>query len=111
MAAYAKQANDKSLIRMATELKIRAERRAGEMLIESKLKGDRHTGYGDQKSDYRCVSPIPTLAEIGISRNQSSRWQKLAAVPETQFEQAVQAALEVAGEVTTEVIIAVREQR
>jgi hypothetical protein len=44
---------------------------------------------------------IQSLAEMGISGKQSSRWQKLAAVPDDQFEQAVAAAKEVAGEVTT----------
>mgnify|MGYP003377696762 CR=1 FL=1 len=49
------------------------------------------------------VPPVKekTLADIGISKNESSRWQKLAAVTDKQFEHAVAAAKEVAGEVTT----------
>jgi hypothetical protein len=42
-----------------------------------------------------------TLVALGITANQSSRWQKLAAIDEVRFEQAVAAAREVAGEVTT----------
>jgi hypothetical protein len=36
--------------------------------------------------DYRGAE---TLAELGISRDQSSQWQRLAAIPEREFEQAV----------------------
>jgi len=45
------------------------------------------------------------LSDYGISYDQSSRWQKLAAVPEDQFEQAVLAAKEIAGEVTTAALL------
>ena len=88
MAAYARQANDTELVEWATEIKVRAERRAGEMLAAMNLQP------GPKKDN-------TTLVSIGVSANQSSRWQKLAAVPEDQFEQAVAAAKEVAGEVTT----------
>ena len=41
MAAYARQAKDIELIRMATEIKVRAERRAGELLREMAETGQR----------------------------------------------------------------------
>lgn len=106
MIAYARQAADRDMLRWATEIKVRAERKAGEMLAEAKATGGRHSGSGDQKSESRRAIPIPTLADIGISASQSSRWQKLAAVPETQFEQAVAAALEIAGEVNLGTVMA-----
>ena len=95
MAAYARQAKDTELVQWATEIKVRAERRAGQMLAEMDLKpGVKPIGH--------TIGPITqTLADIGISKNESSRWQKLAAVTDTQFEEAVAAAKEVAGEVTT----------
>lgn len=96
MAAYARQAKDTQLVEWATEIKVRAERRAGEMLAEM----PKHNGGNPNLSHDTTGSP-PTLESLGVTRDQSSRWQKLAAVPEEQFEQAVAAAKEVAGEVTT----------
>lgn len=87
------------LILWATEIKVRAERRAGEMLSGmEKCKG------GDPSRlshDVMGVDRPPTLSEMGIHRNESSRWQALAAMPEEHFETAVATAKESAGQVTT----------
>ena len=65
----------------AAELKLRAERKAGEMLAEMKLHG------GDRRSD---VSGDRTrLEDLGISKDQSSRWQLLARVPAKLFDEFV----------------------
>lgn len=103
MAAYARQAKDTEMIQWVTEIKVRAERRAGQMLAEMPK------ARGELKNVSRShdVTAIKTLSEIGITKNESSRWQKLAAIPETQFEQAVNAAKEVAGEVTTAAMLRV----
>jgi len=96
MAAYAKQAKDPELIQWATEIKVRAERRAGQMLSEIELsEGGRPTE--NQSHDATGF----TLKQLGINKHQSSRWQKLAGVTDEKFEQAVSAAKEIAGEVTT----------
>ena len=98
MAAYARQAKDTELVQWATEIKVRAERRAGQMLAEMpKAKG----GNPNLPTSNTMVPVEKTLSDIGITKNESSRWQKLAAVTDTQFEEAVAAAKEVAGEVTT----------
>ena len=31
----------------------------------------------------------PKLADLGVSKDQSSRWQKLAEIPEAQFEKSI----------------------
>jgi hypothetical protein len=110
MAAYARQAKDTELVQWATEIKVRAERRAGQMLAEM----PKATGKSGQFTGGNIVVPPvkeKTLADIGITKNESSRWQKLAAVSESQFEEAVSAAKEVAGEVTTAAMLrATKEQ-
>lgn len=50
-----------------------------------------------------------TLSEIGITKNESSRWQKLANIDDAKFEEAVTAAKEVAGEVTTAFMLRVEK--
>ena len=107
MAAYARQAQDKELLQWATEIKVRAERRAGEMMRDM----EKNTGNKGQFTGSTIVVPPapPTLAEMGISKNESSRWQKLAAVSDEKFEEAVSAAKEVAGEVTTAYLLKVEK--
>ena len=44
---------------------------------------------------------MPTLAEIGVTPMQSSRWQSLAGMSDEHFEAAVATAKDTAGQVTT----------
>ena len=79
------------MVNWASEIKVRAERKLGEMLVESAAKGTRatqgsHTGNqhtvgnvanndisnDDAWPDPPAPKPV-TLAEIGITRDQSSR--------------------------------------
>lgn len=98
MAAYARQAKDTELIQYATEIKVKAERRCGEL-----LSGMDRAAVGDNQfsrsSDAATTSP--TLADMGLTKDQSSRFQKLAAMPLDVFEAAVETAKEAVGEVTT----------
>lgn len=67
------------------EIKLRAERRAGEMLGETELsKGGEWEHKEHQLHD---VTGALTLEDLGISKIQSHRWQLEAGVPEEQFEQ------------------------
>jgi N6-adenosine-specific RNA methylase IME4 len=90
MQAYAKQAKDTSLITQATEIRMRAERRAGELLRETADTKQRHSGHGDQKTGSQAATP--KLKDLGINKTQSSRWQNLAALPKEQFEAKVESA-------------------
>lgn len=98
MRAYAAQAKNKQLEVDAAEIRIRAERRLGQLIAEQKAteglnQGGRPPEKTGSKSEPVSVArqeapaqPVPTLAEAGIDKKLSSRAQKLAAVPEDQFE-------------------------
>jgi N6-adenosine-specific RNA methylase IME4 len=75
MRLYARQAQDHELLWWAAEIKVRAERRAGELLPDLIEHG------GD-----KARSQVATLRELGISKSESSRWQQAAAYPEPDFE-------------------------
>lgn len=110
MAAYARQARDQDLIAWATEIKIRAERKCGEMLKEGAKNGTRAGRGRAEKEMSHDTTFVPTLPDIGISRDQSSRWQKLADMPEEHFETAVATAKEHAGQVTTAHMLRVADE-
>jgi hypothetical protein len=82
MQAYARQAKDTTLIMQATEIRMRAERRAGELLIDMAKRDERPRGRKKE-------SHVATLSTIGVSKTQSSRWQKLAALDADKFEHQV----------------------
>lgn len=100
MAAYARQAKDTELIQFATEIKVRAERKCGEMLAATEM-NDGGRPSKNQSDDTTGLSTTPTLADMGITKDQSSRYQQLAAMPDEHFETAVATAKNSAGEVTT----------
>ena len=86
LKAAAKVAKNKSAEMQMAEVRIRAERRLGEMLREQpKAKaspGNQYTGpvpTGNQSNP-------PTLADMGIDKKLSSRSQKIAAIPDDEFE-------------------------
>lgn len=97
-AAYARQAKDRDLILWATDIKVRAERRCGELLRNT----DRApAGRPAANPSNRATNSPPTLADMGLTRDESSRYQQLAAMPADHFETAVATAKATAGEVTT----------
>ena len=88
---YAKQAKNRQMEVDAAEIRIRAERRLGELLKEMpKAKGGAEKGVGRRGKQCGSVSEphstTPTLADQGIDKKLSSRAQKLAAIPEKTFE-------------------------
>lgn len=70
---YARSAKDRKMEAFAIEIRLRAERRAGEMLIEAAARGERRGRGGDQRSMSRAsdVDLTPTIKEIGLTRNWS----------------------------------------
>ena len=97
-----KQAKESpEVIRKAEEIKLRAERRAGELLKETVKHG------GDRKSKkIKSSSQATNLKNMGITPDQSSRWQKIANIPEEKFENY----LEVEKELSTSGAIRVARQ-
>jgi|ETNvirenome_6_85_1030632.scaffolds.fasta_scaffold18740_3 N6-adenosine-specific RNA methylase IME4 len=95
MRAYARQAKNKGLEVDAAEIRMRAERRLGELIKAQKATVGLASGGqrgGRKKKDGSREEPAnapPTLAEAGIDKKLSSRAQKLAAVSEAQFESMV----------------------
>lgn len=67
---------------IATEIKLRSERKAGAFLQETELnKG------GNPNLTKDIMSPVaPTLKELGIKPQESKRWQRIANIPEEKFE-------------------------
>jgi hypothetical protein len=81
--AYAEAAKlGTAAINHATEVKLRAERRAGEMLREMAKRGER-AGLGRPSNKGRTA---PFLSDLGISVHESKAWQRVADVPEPEFE-------------------------
>lgn len=86
MQAYGRMAKDRTLEIDASEIRIRAERRLGEMLAAQDLNKGGRPIIAETGRQSRPVPSAPTLSQAGISKDLSSRAQKLAAVPEAQFE-------------------------
>jgi N6-adenosine-specific RNA methylase IME4 len=78
----------------AAEVKIRAERKAGELLAEIPKNGGARDGKRGSIAE-------PRLAEIGVTKKQSHRWQAVASVPEEKFERHIEQTKKADGELTT----------
>ncbi len=85
-----RQINDTELESMAAEIRVRAERRAGQLLSERvKSTGGDRAGRRPKLGGPRRrppKNPPETLRDLGISKHESSLWQQTAAVPEEEFE-------------------------
>jgi N6-adenosine-specific RNA methylase IME4 len=93
MRAYARQAKNKQLEVDAAEIRMRAERRLGEILSAAKEAGQLRTGRPKNEPDDGLLNNRPddglfrvVLDDIGVDRHLSTRAQKLAAVPTERFE-------------------------
>lgn len=82
LQAYAKQVKNDEVERQLRVIRLRAERRAGELLIEMKEAGERDPG-GRGRIEFRTGTQLGTW---GITKKMSWVWQKLAEIPEETFE-------------------------
>ena len=91
---YARRATDKEMEIDAAEIRFYAERRLGEMIAAQKETiglnhGNAGAGrpiLGAAENEAPKIDPRPTLADAGIDHKLSSHAQKMAAVPEREFQ-------------------------
>jgi hypothetical protein len=86
----------------AAEVKLRAERQAGKLLAQMTLRG------GDRRS--KNHRERLKLNDLGISRNQSTRWQIEARVPENVFRELIKQTCGAGKELTSARLIRVAKQ-
>jgi hypothetical protein len=73
------------------EIKLRAERKAGDLLKKQKETGERDAGMGgDRKSQSSTTTVKSNLKNLGITKDQSSQWQTIASLPEEVFEEHIE---------------------
>ncbi|MBR0941018.1 hypothetical protein [Bradyrhizobium liaoningense] len=88
LETYARQAHNVEAERQACEIRLRAERKAGE------LSRDLEKSKGGRPPETRAtMDRVSTKAEqlhaAGVTPRQAKQWEKLAAVPDEQFETAL----------------------
>ena len=91
---YAKQKKDDTLIRQAMVIMTRAERQMGELLIQMGKNGERDPGH--RKLNSKKEFNRPTLKDLGLSLKESMEAQRLAKIPENEFEERTSALLSTA---------------
>jgi len=101
MRAYARQAQySLEMQNKCAEIKLRAERRLGEMLQDAGIAERR----GNNLLRGRTMQPrdeAPSLEELGVSKSQSSRCQFIARLSNEQFEEKIQEIKESGKELTS----------
>jgi N6-adenosine-specific RNA methylase IME4 len=84
MAAYARQAKNRDLEADAFEIRLRSERRLGEMM-QAQPKARGAIERGTKRGTTRDILKPAWLAEAGIDKNLADRARKLAALPAEQL--------------------------
>lgn len=83
----------------AAEIKLRAQRRAGELLdAMPKAQGGEYKNTG---KGYIPVNAPPRLEDIGVTKIQSSQWQAIASIPDDEFEEKITEVKQSEEEITT----------
>lgn len=98
---YAKQAGlGLEIINDASEIKLRAERRAGEMLTGMQ-KNTGAKGVGKKVQSTATTTLPPKLGDMGVTKDQSYRWRSMNEVPEGKFEDHITSKRAAGEELTT----------
>lgn len=85
----------------AAEIKIRAERKAGEILATMpRDSGGRPSKENSRHDGGSFMTFTDTITEVGIPETTARRWQEVAAIPEPLFEERI-AEVKLEGELTT----------
>jgi hypothetical protein len=91
MQKYAAQAKDPDLMNYAADINMRAQIRGGELLMQMAERGERQkTGMNQHGSS--SVERLPALSDLGVTKTESSRWQRLASLSAACQEQKIVAA-------------------
>lgn len=86
MRIYARQAGNRALEIDAAEIRVRAERRLGELLLAAKQAGQISRGQPPKNCSHEEQFSRVRLADVGIDRKLSMRAQKLGGIAEQAFE-------------------------
>jgi hypothetical protein len=89
MQLYAKLSKDRQMQADAFEIRLRSERRLGEVMEAQKETVGFNVGTKGSKIKGARVSEKPTLVEAGIDKNLANRARKLSVMREEDFEQTV----------------------
>lgn len=118
LEAYARATKqDAEIVLMVQEQKLRSMRILGKLLEDTELQsGARGLGINQHNKEVEyqsSTSAKPRLSDFGITKNESSAYQKIAAIPEDVFEQQIEAAKEqksTTSEITTSGMLRVAQQ-
>ncbi len=120
IAAYAR-AQDMSLEMQntAAEMNLRAKRKLGEMIRNiDKHKGGRppkssnvSEGSAEASVSDSQLTPRPKLKDLGISKSLSSRCQKIADIPEEEFEEHLAEQKDAGKELTTTTVLRISKKK
>lgn len=87
--AYYRQSLDVDNEMRSSRIRVRAERRLGEILKRMRENGERASPNGEVNQHTQGVASRNTLADLGIPRDRASRAMQLADVPAKDFEAAL----------------------
>ncbi len=105
MRLYLQQARESlGMQNLCAEIKLRAERRIGELLRESGISDRRRENL--LRGQTTCLrAGTASLADLGITRYQSRQWQMMSTLTEEDFEDRVTEIKEAGRELTTKTIV------